>query len=234
MTLDEARIAESKTLMQLSSFLFLGLLICALGSFARPLEQPSAEVKGIVTDINAAGVTKAIVVFESQGRKYQVETGADGAYAIQLKPNTYTVSISHFGFCGFRRAAFMAKKNSQIHFDFQLWVCPSDWNGKFNFIELEPTPHTRIKPVVLFGETRTEGTMQTFSRVDLGEKYPVVLTYNLLTVRANKLSYDRSKHLVWATGDVEWQDGRNEGSGKNVQIWLNGLEPKVVPFTWQQ
>jgi hypothetical protein len=225
---------ESKPLRRFVSFLFLGVLICDLGSLARPLDEPSAEVKGVVTDILDGRVTKAILIFESGGQSYRVETGEDGSYAIRLKPKTYTVSITHYGFCGFRRAAFIAKKDSQIRFDFQLWVCPSDAYGKYNFIELQPVPHTRLKPLVLFGETQMEWTMQTFTGVVLPEKYPVVLTYNLLTVRANQVSYDRSKQLLWASGDVVWQDREYKGSGENIQIWLNGPEPRVVPFTWQK
>jgi hypothetical protein len=219
--------------MRFLSILLLSVLICDLGSLAQPIDEASAEVTGVVTDILDGRIPKAVLIFESGGQSYRVGTGLDGAYSIRLKPNTYTVSISYSGFCRFRRAAFMVKKNFQIRFDFQLWVCASD--SSYNFIELQPVPNTRLKPLVLFGETHTEGTIQTFTQVVLmAEKYPVVLTYNLLTVRANHLSYERSKHLLWAEGDVIWQNGKNEGRGKSVQIWLNGREPKVVPFTLQQ
>lgn len=56
---------------------FLSVLICVLGSFARPLEEPRAEAAGVVTDILHARVRKAILIFESKGQKYQDETGAD-------------------------------------------------------------------------------------------------------------------------------------------------------------
>jgi hypothetical protein len=81
---------------------------------AQPPDKSSAEVKGVLTDILNGRVTKAILIFESEGQSYRVETGEDGAYAIRLKPNTYTVSITHFGFCRSRRAAFVAKNDSQI------------------------------------------------------------------------------------------------------------------------
>ena len=217
------------------SIFFLSVLICNAGSSARPLyQQPSAEVKGIVTDVNGSRVTKAVLVFEGGGESYRVETGENGAYSIRLQPNTYTILISHFGFCQIRRAAFIAKKDSEIRFDFQLWVGPSDVYGKYNFMELDPVPHTHLKPLVLFGETHPKGTSQIFTGAVLMEKYPVVLTYNLFTLRANQLTYEPSKHLLWAEGGVVWQDGTNEGSGGNVQIWLDGYEPKVIPLTSQK
>jgi hypothetical protein len=202
-------------------------------SLAQPPEKTGAEVKGIVTDTNDSRVAGAVLIFETGDRSYRVETGEDGAYAIRLKPNTYTVSITHFGFCRSRRAAFVAKKDSQINFDFQLWVCGSDGNN-FDFVELEPRSHTHLKPLVFFGESRPVGTSQVFTGAVLFQKYPVVLTYNLLTVRADKLTYERSKYMLLAEGHVEWQDGMNKGSGENVQIWLDGPEPRVIPVTRQK
>lgn len=230
----EAAQLETKPLMRFVSFVFLSVVICSLSSFAQPLDKSVADVKGAVTDVNDGRVARAILVFESGGQSYRVETGEDGAYEIRLKPNTYTVSITHFGFCRSRRAAFVAKKGSQINFDFQLWVCPSDAYGKYNFVELEPVSHTHLKPLILFGDARPEGTSQIFTGAVLTEKYPVVLTYNLLTLRAKQLTYEPSKHLLWAEGAVEWQDGTTEGTDKNVQIWLDGPEPRVIPFTWQK
>jgi hypothetical protein len=230
----EAAGSESKTLTRFVSLLFLSVLVCNLVSLAQSHDLPNAEVKGVVTDTIDGRVPKAVLVFESGGQSYRVETGEDGTYALQLKPNTYTVSVTQRGFCRFRRAAFTATKGSRIRFDFQLWVCPSDANGRYNFIELEAAPHTHLKPLVLFGETHTEGTSQDFTGALLSERYPVVFTFNLLTLRANKLRYERDNHLLWATGDVVWQDGTNEGSGQNVQVWLDGPRARVVPFTWQK
>jgi Carboxypeptidase regulatory-like domain len=230
----EAAQLAIKSLMRFVSVVFLSILTCNLSSFVQLPDKPGAEVKGVVTDVSDSRVTKAILIFENGGQSYRVETGEDGAYEVRLKPNTYTVSITHFGFCRSRRAAFVAKKDSLINFDFQLWVCPSDGYGKYNFIKLEPVPHTHLQPLILFGEARPEGTSQIFTGAVLTEKYPVVLTYNLLSLRANRLTYERSKHLLWAEGNVEWQDGTKEGIGKIVQIWLDGPEPRVIPFTWQK
>jgi hypothetical protein len=229
----EAAGSESKTLTRFVSLLFLGVLVCDLVSPAQSHDQLNAEVKGVVTDSLDGRMPRVVLVFESGGKTYPVETGEDGTYALQLKPDTYTVSVTQRGFCGFRRAAFSARKGSKIRFDFQLWVCPSDADGRYNFIELEAAPHTHLKPLVLFGETHTEGTSQDFTGAFLSKRYPVMFTYNLLTLRAIQLRYERDRHLVWATGDVVWQDGTNEGSGQNVQVWLDGPEPRVVPFSRQ-
>ncbi len=213
--------------------LFAAVFVASAISLAELPEKSGAEVKGIVTDTNDSRVAGATVIFSAGSQSYPVETGEDGAYAIRLKPGTYTVSITHIGFCRSRRAGFVAKKGSQINFDFQLWVCGSDGNN-FDFVELDSVTHTHLKPLVFFGESHPLGTSQVFDGPVLNQKYPVVLTYNLLTLRADKLTYERTKHMLWAEGHVEWQDGTNEGSGKHVQIWLDGPEPRLIPFTWQK
>jgi hypothetical protein len=230
----EAARSESKTLTRFVSLLLLGVLFCNLVSLAQSRDQLNAEVKGVVTDTLDGRMPRVVLVFEGGGKTYRVETGEDGTYALQLNPDTYTASVSQRGFCGFRRAAFIARKGSRIRFDFQLWVCPSDADGRYNFIELDAAPHTHLKPLVLFGETHTEGKAQDFTGAFLSKRYPVIFTYNLLTLRAIQLRYERDRHLVWAMGDVVWQDGTNEGSGQNVQVWLDGPEARVVPITWQK
>jgi hypothetical protein len=146
-------------------------------------------VAGVATDLLRVRVRKAILIFESKGQKCHVETGADGAYAIQLKPNTFTVSIS--GFCGFRRAAFIAKKNSQIHFDFQLWVCPSEPSGEYNFIELQPVLHTHLKPLVLYRHDESWNFTRPYiwnDGIQHARQYPAIFTFSLLTVQAKEIS----------------------------------------------
>lgn len=117
---------------------------CVIAAHARASQ--GARVKGVVTDIANSRVTKATVTVEdANGQKLRDQTAPDGTYSIELKPGTYTISVRSTGFCGVRRAAFVVQKHSEIQFDFQLWACPSDDVGSYEYKELDQVPHTHLK-----------------------------------------------------------------------------------------
>jgi hypothetical protein len=187
----------------------------------------SAEVWGTVTDVNAATVESAALTFQGQNQSIIAETGADGKYSILLDPGTYMISVSKRGFRPLRRATFLAQKGARIQFDFQLWVSASDSFGTYNFVELETATHTTLRPLVLFGESHKHDELEEFNGPVFGKKYPAVLTFNLLTVGADRFTYDRAKHAVLASGNVVWQDGRSVNTAVEIEIVLDGLDPPI-------
>jgi hypothetical protein len=213
--------------------LALALLCIALASPSFLSAQPSAnaQIKGTVTDVTDARVTKAEVTFEGSGQRFRTQTGADGTYSFWLQPGTYTIAVRHPGFCTTRRAAFLVREHSEIKFDFQLWVCAADMGDFAHYSEFDHVPHTHLKPVILFGESHREGDLEQFSGPDFDDglghqrKYPVVFSFNLLTVQAEKISYNPRKHIVTANGAVTWRSGADAGTGTKLEIKLDGLEP---------
>jgi Carboxypeptidase regulatory-like domain len=207
----------------------LGLFV----AFAQARTKPESLVKGVVTDINNARVPMASVTIESDGQRLQTKTGLDGTYSVRVQTGTYTISISRPGFCEVRRGEFVAQKHTEVQFDFQLWVCPSDdMRSSYHYVELDSVPHTHLKPLVLFGESQTEGDLEHFTGpiifeggLNSGRKYPVVFSFNLLTVRANSVSYNSRNHVLTANGDVVWREGADSGSGTAFEIKLNSSEP---------
>jgi hypothetical protein len=218
-----------RAVIGLISLTMLWLFVIA----AQARTKPEALVKGVVTDINDDRVPMASVTIEADGQRLRTETSPDGTYSIRLQPGTYTISISRPGFCEVRRGAFVAQKHSEVQFDFQLWVCPSDDTiSSIHYVELDSVPHTHLKPLILFGESQTEGELERFKGPvifedgpDSGRKYPVVFSFNRLTVRANSLSYNSRNHLLTADGDVAWREGADSGSGTAFAIKLNSSEP---------
>jgi hypothetical protein len=188
-----------------------------------------AQVKGTVTDITDAVVTNATLSFDSSAHAYHVEADSTGAYSISLKPGIYTVSVEHVGFCPIRRGAFVASPGSRIEFDFQLWVCPSDSFGSWNYIELDPADQSNLRPLVLFGTKRTSDGVESFLGPELDRQYPAVLTFNKLTIIADRIVYDRLKQTVTALGIVRWQVGGkgNVRLASKIQVSLRSDEPDV-------
>jgi len=187
----------------------------------------AAKLEGTIVDINDARVPKAVLVFQGQSQSQTVETNPDGKYSIHLNPGVYTVSVSHWGYCGLRRAAFLADSGANIRLNFQLWACPSDNFGKYEFVELAPDQQTHLKPLILFGERDESDDLQTFRGAVLPERYPVVLTYNLLTVRADTMIYSRKNNSVVATGNVVVEEGDKKKTGVKAEVVFHGSEPHV-------
>jgi hypothetical protein len=196
--------------------------------------KPTATVKGVVLDIASARIWNAKLTFGDGVHQYDTQTREDGAYSIELKPGTYTMSVYSYGFCTLRRAAFVLQEHSMVQFNFQMWVCPTDTEF-IQYTELDEVPHTHLKPLVLFAKKDSQGELQrstgpnTFDDgTGKARKYPAVFTFNLLTVQGQELLYDSTKHLVTASGNVLWQDENNSGGGAKVEINLDGLKSSII------
>ena len=212
----------------------LYLMTALLAFVASPQQNPrgvdqysGAYVAGTILDVNNAPVAKAVLVFKREAQSQTVETRADGTYAIHLLRGVYTVSLSHSGFCTMRRAAFSVRTMNRIQLDFQLWVCPSDNFGKYRYVELDPEPEIPLKPLVLFGESSKAGDRETFTGAVLSQKYPVVVTYNQLTVKADKVVYSEEHKSIIGTGNVVVEEGADKRLGSKVEIIFHNGEPQI-------
>jgi hypothetical protein len=209
-------------------FLFTALSLLPSVQKSAPLNKTDeAEVEGRVVDINNARVQETTLVFESEGKSQRTQTGPDGTYSVHLHPGVYSVSVSHWGFCKVRRAAFLADAGTTITLNFQLWVCPTDNTGKFNYLELVPEPETHLRPLVLFGETSMTNDSQAFSGAVLTQRYPVVLSYNLLSVRADSIIYSAKTNSIVATGNVVLEEGKNTTVAAKAEVAFRGSKAEV-------
>lgn len=193
-----------------------------------------AKVDGVLVDINDARIWNGKLTFRDGVHEYSTQTRRDGTYSIELKPGTYAMDVRSNGFCNLRRAAFILEKHATVQFNMQMWVCPTDTEF-IQYIEFEEVPHTHLKPLVLYAKKDLQGGLPRFRgphAVDDGTRhprqYPAIFTFNILTVQAEEIVYDSTKHLLSAFGSVHWQDADNSGTSANVQIKLDGLRPSLL------
>jgi len=194
----------------------------------------AAKVEGVVLDINDARIWNATLTFGNGGRDHSTRTRQDGTYSIELKPGTYTMEVKSYGFCTLRRSAFVLQKHSTVQFNLQMWVCPTD-SEFIQYSEFEEIPHTHLKPLVLYAKKDLQGELQRFrgpnaldDETGHPRQYPAIFTFNLLTVHADEIVYDPTKHYLNAIGNVHWQDENDSGTTANVQIRLDGLKPSLL------
>ena len=226
------------------------ILAAALCAATWGAEGP-VQVAGRVTDATGAGVPNAWIVFESEKRSIRATTARDGEYVVGLPMDTYRMSVGATGFCVMRRGSFIALGETPIDFDFRLIVCPYDSSLNYKFAELDPAPGSGLRPLVLFGQSSVNGNVTHYTGPEIPETfdtgkritgkygqypvaalkrhtYPVVLSYNLLTIRCKELAYDGEKRVVVGRGDVEIREGKITRIGHQVRVVLSGLAPKVV------
>ncbi len=203
-------------------FLTLGLalLLCGAANFAQTATAQSdvSVVKGKVIFMGAENLNDAIVHFVSETKDYPVRTDDAGEYSIRLKPGKYH-AWAKTEFSGGQRGSFILERDQKVEMDFDVSNCgteyavgappagpqpgPSSACGYYGE-ELKPIEGSGLQAYVLYGSRRVENDVIRYSRVPVPDSWPyrevpVVFTYNLLTIRADSLTYDTKDNSVVAT-----------------------------------
>jgi hypothetical protein len=233
---------------QLVFFLLLTLL-CPASRVGGGPELPG-QIKGTIVLVNRdLRLPNVELTFEHGDQVFAASTDSSGSYSIALPSGTYTVKVYRAGLCRMRREAFVVEPEQVIRIDFELMICSSDVPGKYRYVALDAVPNTSIHPLVLFGESTKSGDATLYSGpvlpfVDVTDisgypaqrsghttveerRYPVVFSYNVLTIRCSELSYKKESREVIGTGEVKVQDGKTTSTGAMVKIVLNGLNPTI-------
>jgi TonB family protein len=76
-----------------------------------PVQSTTSRVSGVVTDVRGGGVADATVSAapEGGGAGPKIQTGANGAYSLDLPPGQYELTISKPGFASTKQAVFVAR-----------------------------------------------------------------------------------------------------------------------------
>ena len=220
-------------------------------SFRAPINTPRSEVKGIITDgLNKVRLARINITLRGPDHVYKIQTDNIGSYSMFVTPGIYSMELELPGCCNMRRGQFLVEEGKTVQIDSQIMIAPSDVAGKFNYSELDPPVNSEIRPLVVYGEASAEGHLIRYTGpvlphtvvvekgspgppVRIGRtamqqvQYPVVFTYNLLTIRSTELAYDRDKHLVKAAGEVEVQDSAGTRKGTRAEVVLIGLTPQI-------
>jgi hypothetical protein len=229
--------------MALAVATLLGASFC----FVRPDTAGPAEVKGRITNVVGGAVPGASIAFVSNGQKpITIEAERDGTYIARLQPGIYQMCVTAYNFYEMCRAAFSIGSGRQVQFSFQLLdvvfsdpvtigstnpsqsstPVPRDpYNYQQEFLAAVPNG---LQPLVLFGgrEKRAESITYT-GLVRHGKQLPVVYTYDLLTVRAQVLTYFPKDGSIQGTGNVTFEDGKQKQRGSKIEISFHDGRPEA-------
>jgi hypothetical protein len=208
-------------------------------------------------DIIGARVPNATVIVKGKETTYKVVTGEDGTYEIELPAGIYRISVNELrGFSSTRRAAFYLRPSTTTIFDFTLFSPESvsvNYTGAKYGEVLDDGPRTGFKyevfslsrsagvPLELmfqYGERKVEGSIIeykanviSYGESMYGEPYPgVVVSYNLMTIHANKVRFDRNLLNIEAEGNIFIEDGRQRIRAKRAEVQFKASEPIIKLF----
>ena len=194
--------------------------------------QSMATVKGTVMDSNGAVIVlpEPTIIFKRNDEIRRVVVDESGDYEITLPPGVYTVATEIPGFYPFRRAEFCLLPGSDV------------------IINLVPTPRYLVRgttvsvreavdtltPKPKYNEFHVPGRgfsmlIQFEKKRGASEKIEydrAVLTYDTLTIYADKLSFNRAHLRLKASGKrVIVEDGKQRFGVKQAAVAFKGGEP---------
>ena len=109
------------------SLLVVASLVQASGANRTHVSQKfRSGISGRITDPNGAVVVGARITILSRSSQAIVsrKSNTDGAYAIDLEPDTYDISVEAWGFKKATRKSIQVVRKSRPHVDFVLEVAP--------------------------------------------------------------------------------------------------------------
>jgi hypothetical protein len=198
--------------------------------------QLNGHIYVTVKDVQDAFVASATVQAKSWDQTFTTQTNEDGIYKLNLPVGIYQIVVSSQGFCASTRAQFKVEQDSTINFDFMLNVCPSHGSPPFK-TESFAIPYSKdnsLKLFVQYGKQEVQGEMITFEGfphkiADHIKDIPVgvIVSYNLLTIRANKIEMDRQTVRLKASGDVVFANGRKQVNANIVEVIFREGVPEI-------
>jgi carboxypeptidase family protein len=213
-----------------SSVFLTVLLLCAtaFGQSATPATQ-TFHVRGTITDQSGAVIPRAKVVFQNTPFDKTVTTNERGVYEVDLPFGNYTMTAQVVGFKPYRRPLFRVTSAETIVFDFTLpvqptcdltvvrtyggTVTPEDWEAAKEQLCLREdsfsVPSSDGVPFQVWIRY-VKHTVSSERCLYTGQKTPnddpVVVAYNLFSLRADEVTYDAKSRTIRATGNVVAED----------------------------
>ncbi len=193
-------------------------------------------VRGTVFDANEAIITPVTIIFQSGNRVETVTTGEDGSYEIKLRSGIYNVKAEVNSYHPFRRAKFYVPPGKIVVINIfpslkfltrgtsVLEKTPPDVLASIPKYESLPPEHCfggQIKPLIQFAKKRRVGKVIEYRGA--------ILSYDVTTIDADKILFDRRKLRVIAsgnkviveTGGVRRQVDQASGNFENCKLVID-------------
>ncbi|HYE72892.1 MAG TPA: carboxypeptidase-like regulatory domain-containing protein [Blastocatellia bacterium] len=209
------------------------LLTFAIPSSTSIVAQQLVLIKGTVAggpDSFATVLPGVRIIFSSEGRKYVTTTDEYGTYEIRVPAGIYQVTPDSPGFCSYKRAAFSAEPANKIIINIVPTVC-----GLANIIqsespiEMENLPENRRLLIRYIKRTENKECIE-YGGIEINtyDHLSAIASYNLLTIYADKIRFDKTTWVLEAEGHVWFEDGKQGSRLSKVEIDFRPQEPLIM------
>jgi hypothetical protein len=226
----------SKPLNLVLAFLTVAFILgLSVEADARTTMPPDSTVKGTVFDPGGAVIPGVEIIFENNVTRRTVVSNEDGEYEVGLIPGIYRIRTAQGIFYALRRAAFRVEPNSttvinisptQRVLSIGLQVTSAGVREPMNL------SHVPKYDAISFSSTAPLDLVVEFDhkRIQNGmTKYGYAkLTYNSLSIHADRLSLDRNHHRIWAKGNVVVDNAGQQTRTQSVSVTFARASPVIL------
>jgi Carboxypeptidase regulatory-like domain len=202
------------------------LLLCATAfeQFATPAPQ-TFHVRGTITDQSGAVIPEAEVAFQNKQFDKTVTANERGVYEADLPFGNYTMTAQRLGFRPYRRPVFRVTSTETIVFDFTLPVQPTcdltvvstdggtatreDWEAakkqlclREDSFSVPSSDGVSFQVWIRYVKHTVSGDRHFYTGERTPNDDPVVVAYNLFSLRADQVTYDAKSRTIKAIGNV--------------------------------
>jgi hypothetical protein len=132
--------------------------------------------------------------------------------------------------CPATRGQFTLNAGARVEFDFELIKCgfdapPSGYERE----ELDHKNPPGSRPLLHYGFRKEYHPAVEYiytGVVNQGIYVRPMMTYDVYTLRANSITYERTREVIIGEGNVAWQDGTTTKPGEYIELSLQ--EPLVI------
>jgi hypothetical protein len=224
-------------------------LTYAVAAPTTAIGQETVQVRGTVTTLygrSDAVITGAKVIFLSEGKKYEATTDAAGNYVVQVPVGIYQITTASLGFCPYKRSSFQVLPSAPVLMNVILYVCPLanilSLNDKGKYIGEEcryedpVTNETSLvhyiinennRPLIRYGKRQDKQDSFEYEGVTInnGEYLGAMVSYDKLTLYADKIRFDKATTILEAQGNVVLEDGKQQSKWSKVIIDFKAKDP---------
>lgn len=223
-----------KTILLISLLIFgVNAKPSTISAYDSSAKRSVGRVRGAVMDINGAVWPGVTVVFEKEQTKWQVISDEVGGYEIELPEGIYRVTIESPNFYPFRRAAFYVRAGEVVVINLvvvplpivsELSVATSPKLSseakrhpfQYESFLVPDSPDEQLELLVRFSEKRRQGSIVEYGKA--------MISYNTLTIYADRAWLNLKTFCLEARGDVIVEDGKQRQRARSTVIGFKAGE----------